>query len=121
MGLAATYALQGFLVFELFEQRLLRDLHVYFPNATSLGVTVVYLATLPLCGMIALVWLEAYESRRNRADAAKARRRLGPKRAELRAMRAELFSSIDEAQADYLHALDADASSEDAPLPEAPA
>lgn len=121
LGLVATYAVQGFLVFELLEQRLLRDLHVYFPDATSLGVTIAYLATLPLCGMIALVWLEAYESRRNRADAAKARRSLGPKRAELRALRAELFSSIDAAQADYLHFLDADASSEDAPLPEASA
>ena len=68
--------------------------------------TLIYVGTLPLTGMIALLWFEAYESRRHRARAAKERRRLGPQLARLRTLRAALFAELDAAQADFLAHLD---------------
>lgn len=118
MGLAATYTVQGFLLYELLSRGFAKDLHRFVPGEPPSVLTFLYLATLPLCGMVALLWLETREYRGKRAAAARSRRALGPKRDELRALRAELFSSLDTAQADYLHSLDSDASSEDSPLPE---
>ncbi|MBL4849053.1 MAG: 1-acyl-sn-glycerol-3-phosphate acyltransferase [Planctomycetes bacterium] len=113
MGLVATYSVQGFLVYEALSRPLASQLEALLPGSTPLGLTIVYLVTLPICGMAALVWLEAWGSRRKRAAAAGAQRRLGARLPELRTLRADLFSSIDTALADYLNTL-SESSTEDA-------
>lgn len=94
LALGVCYGAQGALVYWLAAG----PLHI----STPWTPTLIYVGTLPLTGMIALLWFEAYESRRLRARAAKERRRLGPQLARLRTLRAALFAELDAAQADFL-------------------
>lgn len=107
LGLFATYALQGFLLYELAAGPLRAEVAALGDWATPFGLTAIYLGTLPACGLIALLWLEAWESRSRRAAAARSHRRLGPRLAELRALRGVVVGSLDRAQADYLAASEA--------------
>lgn len=102
LGLFATYAVQGVAVYELCAGPLAAQVSRLGAWATPAGLTAIYLGTLPACGLIALLWLEAWESRSRRAAAARARRRLGPRLAELRGLRRAVLGSLDAAQADYL-------------------
>ncbi|MEZ6186768.1 MAG: lysophospholipid acyltransferase family protein [Planctomycetota bacterium] len=62
-----------------------------------------YLATLPLTGFIALLWLEALAARRRRRSVRRAARRLGPEtRRALQAQREALVRELDRARVDYL-------------------
>jgi glycerol-3-phosphate O-acyltransferase/dihydroxyacetone phosphate acyltransferase len=102
VALVASYAIQGYGVYLLASgpgADALRSVGI----ATPLAAALVYLGTLPMCGMIALLWLEAWESRRRRSRARGSRDRLGlEKLAGLREQRSALFAQLDAAQAEFL-------------------
>ncbi|MGE0709007.1 MAG: 1-acyl-sn-glycerol-3-phosphate acyltransferase [Planctomycetota bacterium] len=107
LGLGVCYGVQGAGVHWLAAH----PLHQAFGAwglANPLSVALIYVGTLPLCGVIALLWLEGAQSRWARSRARSQRQRLGPERlADLRQQRAALFGELDAAQAEYLATLEA--------------
>lgn len=96
LGLAACYALQGYGVWWLS-----RAHTEWFASAWT--PTLAYLGTLPLCGLIALLWVEGLESRWRARRARATRRRLGRQQlTALQSRRAHLLEQLDAAQADWL-------------------
>lgn len=115
LALGVCYGAQGALVYWLAAG----PLDHLFHWTTPWTPTLVYVGTLPLSGMIALLWFEAYESRRHRASMARERRRLGAQLSRLRTLRAALFAELDAAQADFLAHLERQqAPPRDAELPD---
>lgn len=95
LGLIATYAVQGYLAYEL-----ATDLALFLSPWTP---TLIYLGTLPIFGLIALLWLEALHTRRVHSHALGKRKRLTPEAlAALGLERAALLEQLDSARADYL-------------------
>ncbi len=94
LALVACYALQGWAAHEA---------------APLVGLepawagTLAYVGTLPLTGLLALVWLEAAAHAARRVRLLRARSRLTPDTLRrLREQRAELMGELERAQADYL-------------------
>ncbi len=107
LGLVLTYTLQGWGVFEL-------AAHEGISPAWT--PTLIYLGTLPICGLIALLWAEGYQSRRRAAAARARRRRLpGSVRERLSGQRAEIIAELDAAQAEYMAKQDSHATATDEP------
>ncbi len=95
LGLIATYTVQGYLAFELAKEMAV-SLSPWTP-------TLVYVGTLPIFGLLALVWLEALTARRTRRHALSRRKTLEPDRlATLVSQRSALMTQLDSARADYL-------------------
>lgn len=93
LAMVAIYALHTWLMWH----------HV---GPTAAGI---YLATLPICGLAALLWLEGWQVRRRARRARREQARLDPAtRAELQAKRAAVIKELDRARAAYLAAALAD-------------
>ena len=87
LALAGCYAVQSWGVYELAGQQ----------------AAFLYAGTLPLAGLIALLWLEGFFSRRRVRQADRALRRLPPDEAQrLVDQRQGLLRRLDQARADYL-------------------
>ncbi|RMG18984.1 MAG: hypothetical protein D6731_00505 [Planctomycetota bacterium] len=97
LGFFLTYAVQGAAAHALAERA--------GGFASPWTPTLLYLGSLPPAGLVALLWGEAYASRRRSARVAARRRSLAPERlAALRAQRRELLRLLDEARAIVLDA-----------------
>lgn len=106
LALGACYGVQGFGVYWLASHPL-REQLLAQGLFTPWTLTLLYVSTLPLCGMIALLWLEGHESRVSRSRAHAQRSSLGPELlAALRQQRSDLLGQLDLAQADFLAATD---------------
>jgi glycerol-3-phosphate O-acyltransferase / dihydroxyacetone phosphate acyltransferase len=87
LALAASYTAQTWLVWR-------------FAGPTAAAV---YVATLPLCGLIGLLWAEGWNDRRRARRARREQSRLAPDvKKELQARRAELIRELDRARAAFL-------------------
>ena len=71
--------------------------------ADALALSCAYLGTLPLCGVVALLWLEGREVRRRIREARRGRQGLEPEvLADLEQRRRDLVRELDRARVAYL-------------------